>query len=71
MKKINTEKLISDIEDINYNSETLAGLSSVLLAFFETSYEDENLMKVFIILLDEAYKMQDKCKSLLKFAMDN
>lgn len=71
MGKIITEEIISDIEEITYNSDMLAGLSYVLAVFFETTYEGEDVIRVVISLMEEALKMQDKCKSLLKLAVSD
>ena len=69
--KIITEKIVTDIEDIKYESDTLVGLSTVLTTFFESDLYDENILNVFIILMEETFKMQDKCNALMKFAHDD
>ena len=70
MEKIITDKIISDIEEIKCNSDLLAGLSYILTVFFETTYGSEDVIRVFSYLMEEAYKMQDKCNSLLKLTTD-
>ena len=68
MGKAITEEIVTDIEDIKYGSDTLVGLSSVLTSFFENTFDDENILNVFVILMEEAFKMQKKCDALMKFA---
>lgn len=68
MGKAITEEIVTDIEDIKYESDTLVGLSSVLTSFFENTFDDENILNVFVILMEEAFKMQKKCDALMKFA---
>lgn len=71
MEKVITDKIISDIEEIKCNSDLLAGLSYILTVFIETTYGSEDVIRVFSYLMEEAYKMQDKCNSLLKLTTDN
>ena len=71
MEKVITDKIISDIEEIKCNSDLLAGLSYILTVFIETTYWSEDVIRVFSYLMEEAYKMQNKCNSLLKLTTDN
>ena len=70
MGKTITQKIVTDIEDIKYESDTLVGLSTVLTSFCESALYDENILNVFVILMEETFKMQDKCNALMKFAHD-
>lgn len=68
MGKVITEEIVTDIEDIKYESDTLVGLSTVITSFFESALYDENILNVLIILMEETFKMQKKCDALMKFA---
>ncbi len=68
MGKAITEEIVTDIEDIKYESDTLVGLSTVLTSFFESALYDENILNVLVILMEETFKMQKKCDALMKFA---
>ncbi len=70
MEKINTDVIVSDIEEIKCNSDLLAGLSYVLTVFFENAYGSEDIIRVFSYLMEEAYNLQDKCNSLYKSVID-
>ena len=70
MGKTITQKIVTDKEDIKYESDTLVGLSTVLTSFCESALYDENILNVFVILMEETFKMQDKCNALMKFAHD-
>ena len=71
MGKTITQKIITDIEDIKYESDTLVGLTTVLTLFYESALYDKNILNVFLILMEETFKMQKKCKALMKFAHDD
>lgn len=70
MGKTITQKIVTDIEDIKYESDTLVGLTTVLTSFYESALYDKNILNVFLILMEETFKMQKKCKALMKFVHD-
>ena len=57
---------ISEIEEIKYQSDRIAGLSSILAVFLDFTKEDEHLKGALECLMNETFKMQDNCKSLLE-----
>lgn len=57
---------ISEIEEIKYQSDRIAGLSSILAVFLDFTKEDEHLKDALECLMNETFKMQDNCKSLLE-----
>ena len=63
----NTDKGISilEIEEIKYKSDMIAGLSAVFVVFFKSMHEDDIILGAFECLKEEAFRLQDKCTSLL------
>lgn len=57
---------IADLEEIKFQADIIAGLSSVFTVYIDCTKEDVHLKGALESLLNEAYKMQDSCDSLLK-----
>ena len=56
---------ISDIENIKFQADMIAGLSSVLALFLDFTGEDDHLKGALECLMNESFRMQDNCNSLL------
>lgn len=70
-KVIVTGAMISEIEEIKYKSNMIAGLSTVLSVFLAAEQEDELLIGAIQCLKEEAFRLQYKCNNLLHLAIDN
>lgn len=57
---------ISEVEEIKYQADRIAGLSSILALFLSFTGEDDHLKGALECLMNESFRMQDNCDSLLQ-----
>lgn len=57
---------ISEVEEIKYQADRIAGLSSIFAMFLSFTGEDDQLKGALECLMNESFRMQDNCDSLLQ-----
>lgn len=57
---------VTDIEEIKFQADMIAGLSSVFTDYLSFTEEDELLTDALRCLMYETYRMRDNCESLLE-----
>lgn len=57
---------ISEVEEIKYQADRIAGLSSIIAVFLSFTGEDNHLKGALECLMNESFRMQDNCNSLFE-----
>ena len=57
---------VTDLEEIKFQADIIAGLSSVFVVYIDCTEQDAYLKGALESLLNEAYKMQNSCDNLLE-----